>query len=90
MNQATNRLSLAASAMLRLQQKEQEVADDLAAFHAPSECAAIAFRSIGSEEREQLASFGFTPASFNEALKARTSERFSYFSGLLADEWELR
>ena len=67
------------SAVRRLQISESEAWDDLAGYGAPSECGALVADSIERDYIETLSEFGFSPRSFIDELRERTTDKVVYF-----------
>lgn len=79
MKNANSNLSMAATAVLR---GIRGICEDIR-MDDSGECAGLITRHHEVIIRSKLAELGFTPDSFDRAIKERTSERWAYFSGLL-------
>lgn len=75
-------LSSMTSVVWRLMKKEQELYVDLDRFHAPRESVEIVSRATREELLIEFARCGWQPSEFLEELRERTSNRWTYVSGL--------
>lgn len=85
---ATDTLSRAASALLAFRRAQAEGEELDRQFGAPSECFSGMAAANYRREAALLATFGFTPASYNELLRERVCGRWIYFFDMAAAEQE--
>lgn len=74
--------SLVCTVMRRFARRVDDTTQDLNAWYAPSECAALVYRALDAERREALKSMGYDEDTFAGELVARTSYRWAHFSGI--------
>lgn len=85
----SDRLSRAASAVLRVNREHEVAADRESAFDGGEFSGPQLSRMALAACREAVAAFGFTPQSYNDALTARGCGRVAYFMNLFVDVPEL-
>jgi len=78
---ADDKLSRAASVLMRRAREESEACDDLDAFHAPSECAALVFENWDRETDRQVSACGVDPDQLHDLIVERTTELWAYLLG---------
>jgi hypothetical protein len=75
---ADDRLSRCASALLALADDEQWAYEDVARFHAPSECMGDIRKHTERAAMRTLVEHGYTPAEFAAEMEMRTCGRFTH------------
>lgn len=79
-----NRLSQAASAVLRIRDGHARAAEYDAGFDAGEWSGPAHARMAAAQVVAALAALGYTPAQYDAELAARTSPRWAHYSGLEA------
>jgi hypothetical protein len=75
-------LSGVCSALWKTRNLESDIADDLAAFHAPSECDAMAFADIEKIRAKIAAQWGWDLVALENELLRRIDGRWMWMSGM--------
>jgi len=75
-----DRLSRAATVLMRIGRSIEESQRDIAAYSAPFECSAMVIKNAQREAIEALAKFGYSPVDFLVEMRRRVSAKWLYFS----------
>ncbi|MBW2559263.1 MAG: hypothetical protein JRE40_00260 [Deltaproteobacteria bacterium] len=76
----TDTFSRLCSHLQRQMKVVDSIADDLRAFHAPSECDALAYAGTDDYFVEIMQKYGYTPIEFFADLNSRLSAKEAYYA----------